>query len=395
MQTPREFRSGTLFLLILCLIVIGCDNKRHARELPTPEVTISLPLSKEVTDYIELPGTTAALESVKIRARVKGWLDSINFTPGSRVKKGDVLFTIDPRMFKAQVDLSKAQLQAKKAENVLAETNIKRAVELLSTGSISVLKYDEKKAEAGVSEAQVGVAEAELEKAKLDLDYCTVTAPIDGRVSRNLVDVGNLVGASNETLLTEMVDDSSIYLYVNLSENEVLRLMNLASPSQVKSGQAGLNIPAFLALSNEKEFSHKGVMDFWAPELDVKTGTLQARAIFPNKDGKLMPGMFGKLRVPTRKHDALLVPEIAVGVAQAGSYVLVVNKDDVVEQKLVKTGQLDGTLRVIEEGIKKDDWVIVNGLQRATPGAKVNPQKVTVKDESEKKPVQQHPVDPK
>ncbi len=392
MQTPHEFRSGILFLCILCLVVVGCDNKRHARELPAPEVTISLPVENEVTDYLELSGTTAAILSVDVRARVKGWLESVNFTPGQKVKKDDLLFTIDPRMFKAQVDLYEAQLKGKQAEEVLRETNLRRAAELLATGSISQLKYDEQKADEGVAIAHVGISEADLAKAKLDLEYCRVTAPIDGRVSRNLVDVGNLVGASNETLLTQIVNDDSIYVYFNLSERDVLRLLNVATPENLKATTRSTDIPAFLALSNENDFSHKGFIDFWDPQLDPKTGTLQARAIFPNDQGKLMPGMFGRVRVPVGKRKALLVPETAIGFSQAGSYVMAVNKDNVVEQKLVKMGQVVGALTVIEEGLNKDEWVIVNGIQRARPGGKVIPQKATAQKQSDPKPGTEGPA---
>jgi len=388
-------QSRLLILFILCIAIVGCDNKRHARELPSPEVTINLPIEKEVTDFLELSGTTAAVESVEIRARVKGWLESVDFTPGSKVKKGDLLFTIDPRMYKAQLDQYEAQLQGKKAEDILRETNLRRAQELLSTGSISQLKYDEQKAEEGLSKAQVGISEADLEKAKLDLDYCRVTTPIHGRVSRNLVDVGNLVGASNETLLTKVVNEDSIYVYFNLSERDVLTLLNTAPSKNVKSGKTGLGIPAYLSLSNEQEFAHKGTVDFWDPELDPKTGTLQARAIFSNETGKLMPGMFGRVRVPTQKRNALLVPDIAVAVSQAGSYVMVVNKDNIVEQKLVKTGQLDGVLRVIQDGLNKDDWVIVNGVQRARPGGKVITNNTANQKESKAKPEQQPPLSQK
>ncbi|MFH0960271.1 MAG: efflux RND transporter periplasmic adaptor subunit [Pseudomonadota bacterium] len=384
-----------LFLLILSLTIFSCDHKRQVRELPTPEVTISQPIEKEVTDFLELAGNTAALESVEIRARVKGWLESVDFVPGSKVKKGDLLFTIDPRTFKAQVDQYQAQLEGRKAEDILRETNLKRAQELLSTGSISQLKYDEQKADKDVAIAQVGISEANLEKAKLDLDYCRIMAPINGRIGRNLVDVGNLVGASTETLLTQLVNDESIYVYFNLSERDVLTLLSAATPESLKSEKRNTNIPAYLSLSNETGFPHGGFVDFWDPELDSKTGTLQARAIFSNEDGKLMPGMFGRIRIAVKKRKALLVPEIAVGFSQAGSYVMVVNNDSVVEQRMIKTGQLDNAMWVIEHGIQRDDWVIVNGVQRARPGGKVTPQKISNQEKAEPNSGSKNPIAPK
>lgn len=374
-----SFRSYCTMVGI-CLIgvmITGCDQKPHTRVLPTPEVTVSHPVSKEVTDFLELTGTTAALESVEVRARVKGWLQSVNFVPGIKVKKGDLLFVIDPRMFQAQVDKIEARLKGAQAEENLKNVNVKRAEQLLATASISQLQYDVQFAEQGVAQAQVGISEADLESARLDLDYTQVTAPISGNVSRNLVDAGNLVGAANETLLTKIVNDESIYVYFNLSERDVLTLINMHPPKTSQNEKKSGKISAYMSLSNETGFPHEGTIDFWEPELDPKTGTLQARAVFSNENGKLMPGLFGRIRIPIQKRKALLVPEIAVGVSQAGMYVLTVNNDNIVEQRLVKTGQLDGVLRVIEEGIKEDDRVIINGIQRARPGAQVNPQKAS------------------
>lgn len=384
-----SFRSYCTMVGI-CLIgvmITGCDQKRHTRELPTPEVTVGHPVNKEVTDFLELTGTTAALESVEVRARVKGWLQGVNFVPGTKVKKGDLLFVIDPRMFQAQVDKIEARLKGAQAEENLKNVNVKRAEQLLATASISQLQYDVQFAEQGVAQAQVGISEADLESARLDLDYTQVTAPISGNVSRNLVDAGNLVGAANETLLTKIVNDESIYVYFNLSERDVLTLINMHPPKTSQSGKKSGKISAYMSLSNETGFPHEGTIDFWEPELDPKTGTLQARAVFSNENGKLMPGLFGRIRIPIQKRKALLVPEIAVGVSQAGMYVLTVNNDNIVEQRLVKTGQLDGVLRVIEEGIKEDDRVIINGIQRARPGAKVNPQKASDHQGPDSQPV--------
>lgn len=359
----------------LAVLVIGCEGKRETRSVPPPEVTVSQPSVKEVTDYLEFTGTTAALESVEIRARVEGWLESIHFQPGSWVKKDDLLFVIDPRQFQAQVDQFQALLEGKKADLQLQDTNTRRARQLLDTASISQLQYDVQVAQDAVAKAQVGIAEANLEKAKLDLDYSRVIAPISGRVSRNFVDAGNLVGAGTRTLLTTIVNDSSVYVYFNMSERDVLMLKKMRPPEQSPTGVRTWKVPAFLALADETGFPHEGKIDFWESAVDPRTGTLQARAIFPNEDGSLLAGLFARVRVPVQRKKALLVPELAVGVAQAGRYVLVVNKDNVVEQRLVKTGHLEESLRVIEEGLQEGDWVIVNGIQRARPGAKVTPQK--------------------
>jgi membrane fusion protein, multidrug efflux system len=375
MHMSVRFYTKIMALCLITVAVVGCGQRREPRELPPPEVVVSHPTNKEVTEFLEFTGNTAALESVEIRARVKGWLQSVNFEPGARVKKGDLLFLIDPKMFQAQMNQFQAQLQGRKADLKLQDTNLRRAEQLLSSASISQLQYDEQNAKQALSTAQVGISEADLEKARLDLDYTKVTTPIDGKVSRNLVDAGNLVGANTETLLTKVVSTDSIYAYFNLSERDVLKLKKMTPPEDPESGKRSWKIAAYLSLSDETGFPHVGAIDYVEPELDPNTGTLQARAIFSNEKGELMPGLFVRVRVPIEKRKALLVPELAVGSAQAGMYVLVVNKDNVVEQRLVKTGQLDGALRVIEDGLKQDDWVIVNGIQRARPGGKVTPQK--------------------
>lgn len=372
MRVSVRVFSAVLALSFMSL-TISCERKRHARVPPPPEVIVSRPAVKEVTDYLEFTGTSAALEYVRIRARVEGWLESMHFQPGSRVKKGDLLFVIDPRPFQARVDLQKAKLKGREADLKLKVTNLRRAAELLQTASISELQYDVHKAEEGVAEAQVGIAEAELEKAKLDLAYTQVTAPVSGRVSRNFVDVGNLVGGMEKTLLTEVVNDDSIYVYFDVSERELLKIKRMTPEAtllgSIRTGQA----PAYLQLADEAGFPHGGKIDFAEPKVDPGTGTLQARAVFPNEKGLLIAGLFARIRVPLSTGKALLVPDLAVGVAQAGKYVLVVNKDDVVEQRLVKTGPADGTLRVIKEGVTKEDRVVINGIQRARPGRKVKP----------------------
>ncbi|MBI4964205.1 MAG: efflux RND transporter periplasmic adaptor subunit [Desulfomonile tiedjei] len=366
--------SGVLLIVALAsMSIFGCSEKAHVAVPPPAEVIVSQPLSKEVTQFLEFTGTTAALEFVEIRARVEGWLERINFDPGSEVKKEDLLFIIDPRPFQAQVDQFEAALRAKQADFQLKQANLKRAEQLLASASISQLQYDVQKAEELVAAAQVGIAKADLEKAKLDLAYTRVIAPISGNVSRNYVDVGNLVGAREKTLLTEIVNDNSVYVYFDVSERDILMLMRMWPNIRTEKPTDRERPPAYLQLADETGFPHEGKVDFTEPRVDPSTGTLKVRAIFPNEKGLLVPGLFGRVRVPIQKKEALLVPELAVGIGQAGRYVLVVNKENVVEQKLVKTGHLEGTLRVIDEGLAKDERVVINAIQRARPGAKVSP----------------------
>ena len=353
--------------------IFGCSEKPQVALSPPPEVIVSHPLKKEVTQFLEFTGTTAPLEFVEIRARVEGWLESIRFEPGSEVKQGDLLFVIDPRPFQAQVDKKEAALKGKQAELKLKEANLKRAQRLVATGSITPLQYDVQNEEESVAEAQVGIAKAELEEAKLKLAYTQVTAPISGHISRSYVGVGNLVGAKEKTLLTEIVDDSSVYVYFDVSGRDLLMLMRIWGPNiRTKSPADREKPPAYLQLPDESGYPYEGKVVFAEPRADPNTHTLKGIAIFSNKKGLLVPGLSGRVRVPIRK-EALLVPESSVGIGQAGRYVMVVNKDHVVEQRLVKTGQLEGSLRVIDEGLAKDEWVVTDAIQRASPGAKVTP----------------------
>lgn len=367
-----------IFVALTSMSILGCGEKAQVTAPPPAEVIVSHPLKKEVTQYLEFTGTTAALELVEIRARVEGWLESIHFTPGSLVSKGDLLFVIDPRPFKAQVDQTEASLKAKQAELQLKQANLKRSQQLLSSASISQLQYDIQNADESVALAQVGIAQADLEKAKLDLAYTQVTAPTSGRVSRNYVDIGNLVGAKEKTLLTEIVNDSSLYVYFDVSERDLLMLIRKWPRIESEAASDREKPPAYLQLADETGYHHTGKVDFIESRVDPSTGTLKVRAIFSNDKGLLVSGLFVRVRVPIDKKEAVLLPELAVGFSQAGRYVLVINKDQIVEQRLIKTGQIEGTLRVVEEGLAKDEWVVVNAIQRARPGAKVIPKETVI-----------------
>ncbi|HTY25510.1 MAG TPA: efflux RND transporter periplasmic adaptor subunit [Desulfomonilaceae bacterium] len=383
-MTAMRLSVIVIFVALACMSMLGCGEKAQVAVPPPPEVIVSHPLKKEVTQYLEFTGTTAALEFVEIRARVEGWLESINFTPGSKVKKGDLLFVIDPRPFQAQVDQDEAALKGKQADLQLKQVNLKRAQQLLSSASISQLQYDQQSAEEAVANAQVGIANADLDKAKLYLDYTQVTSPTAGRVSRNYVDLGNLVGAAGDkTLLTEIVNDTSVYVYFDVSERDLLMILRKWPRIETEATSEREKPPAYLQLADETGYPHEGKVDFVESRVDPSTGTLRVRAIFSNDGGLLVAGLFGRIRVPMEKKEAFLVPELAVGISQAGRYVLVVNKDRIVEQRLVKTGQLEGTLRVIEGGLDKNEWIVVNGIQRARPGAKVSPKESTISGTSE------------
>ncbi len=361
-------------LLLSFLILFGCGQRTETfSPPPPPEVTVNLPEIRDVTDYLEFTGNTTALESVEIRARVQGFLDKMNFQPGQWVKSGDLLFVIDPRPFQARVNQQEANLKVKEAALSLAQVKEEKSANLLKTSSISEIAFLEDKANRDMALAQKGVAKADLEEAKLQLDYTQVKSPIDGIVGRNMVDLGNLVGAQEKTLLTNVVNDSSVYAYFNLSENDLLRLARIYANINDRSDIHRPEAPCFLALADETDFQREGKVDFVDNQVDPGTGTLTVRAVFPNRDGILLPGLFVRIHVPLKKREALLVPNLAVGMDQGGHYLFVVNKDSVVEQRPVELGQQINHLRVIEKGLTKRDRVIINGIQFARPGAKVTP----------------------
>ncbi len=365
------------------LMIVSCGDKVQLQKPQPPEVTVSKPLEKKITDYMIFSGQTSELASVEIRARVEGWLEKANFKDGAFVKEGELLFKIDSKPFQAEVNQRKAELSAKEADLRLAKTNLNRSKQLLEKASISQLQFDQSQAEALVAEAQVQMAQANLEKAELSLSYTEITAPMSGRTSRAYVDDGNLVGAGEKTLLTEIVNNDKIYFYFDMSERDYLKLRRMFP--EVKRGDMREEAKVSVQLADEKDFPHIGHIDFAEPKLDPGTGTLEARAIFDNEDKIMVAGLFGRIRIPIRERDALLIPQMAIGAAQAGQYALVVGKDNVVEQRFLELGEQKGTMRVIEKGLDKDDLVIVNAIQRARPGRPVTPKPGPIQDQSKSK----------
>jgi membrane fusion protein (multidrug efflux system) len=364
-------------VLLLLGLAAGCEPNNAYVPPPPPVVTVSTPERRPVTTYMEHTGTTQAIETVDLRARVKGFLESIHFTPGESVKQGALLFVIDPKPFQAKVDQAAADLTSKEAQLVSAESEFKRSTQLYQRKVISDEEMIKTRANRDAAKAAVEAAKATLEQANLDLGYTRVTAPISGRIGRNLVDVGNLVGDGQATLLATIVKDDPIYAYMNVSEAHLLMYRKMVREGKRVDYRAK-PIRLDLGLANEEGFPHEGRLDYADPAIDPNTGTITARGVFPNPDGAMIPGLFVRIRVPLEEHkDALLVDERALGADQTGSYVLVVNekKGNEVERRSIKVGAKDGDMRVIEGDVGSNDLVIINGLQRARPGAKVNPKR--------------------
>ncbi len=357
----------------LALSLAGCDQKNDYVAPPPPEVVVGEPVARTITTYKEFTGTTQGVDTVELRARVKGFLKSIHFEAGAQVKEGDLLFTIDTLPFEAAVASAKAELANKRALFASADAEYRRAAQLYERNVYAELDLIKAKGARDAAQAAIEAAQAALETAELDLSYTRVVAPISGQISRNLVDVGNLVGNNDATLLATIVQYDPIEAYFSVSETDLYRFLEQRRKGERPDFRKEV-VPVDLALGAEPGFPHRGRLDYTDPALDPQTGTIQSRAVFPNDDHAIVPGAFVRLRIPYElDRHVLLVPERALGSDQAGRYVLVVNDKDVVEQRSVQLGSQVDDLIVIEKGLKGGERVVINGLQRARPGGKVKP----------------------
>lgn len=356
---------------------LGCEEKNAYVPPPPPPVTVAQPLRQPVTEYLDFTGNTQAIYTVKLPARVEGYLVALHFQDGADVKKGDLLFTIQPEQYQAQLQQAEASLLDQKAALVHAETEFQRYSRLVQQKAAPQTEVDRWQFERDQARAGVLNAQAQIDLARLNIGYTRVTAPFDGRMGRRLVDPGNLVGHGGETVLAEINQIDPIYVYFTINELQLLRVKKI----QREAGGMDYRqspVPAFIGLANEDGYPHEGRIDFAAITVDPSTGTLLLRAIVPNKARAMVPGLFARVRVPIgQQANALLVPETAVGTDQLGRYVLVVNDKNVVERRAIKLGPLVDGNRVVDEGLTGSEQVIVNGLMRAIPGRQVTPEVAT------------------
>jgi RND family efflux transporter MFP subunit len=358
-------------LIVLAAVAAACSQNNQYAAPPPPQVTVATPVQQQVTRYFDATGNTAAVNSVDLVARVQGFVHEISYTDGAFVTKGTLLFTIEPEPY--ELKLSAAQAAEAGAEATLkqAETDYQRQLDLATRQVASRATLDQAEATRDNARASLQQAQANTRQAAINLGYTKVTAPFDGVMTARQVSLGQLVGASSATVLATIVQLDPIYVNFNASERDVLQVRaDLAQRGETVA--ALLGIPVEVALQTESDYPHKGKLDYVAPTVDPATGTLAGRASLPNGDRLLLPGYFVRVRIPLQPHPALLVPDVALGSDQGGRYVLIVNRDNVVEQRRVKPGPLVGDLRVIEEGLAKDDRVVVGGIMRAIPGVKVD-----------------------
>ena len=367
------------FHVLLLFSMAGCDQdlqQQAGGTPPPPQVTIANPVVKEVTDWDEFTGRLYAVESVEVRPRVSGYLQSINFLDGSLVNKGDLLYVIDPRPYQAVLDQARADVTRARAALELAENDLARAERLYKSHAISEEELDSRSKQKREALASLEAAKATVESAELDFEFTHIKAPITGRISRTRVTEGNLVtgGDFQSTLLTTIVSLDPIYVYFTADEQSVLRYTRMDMAGTRKSSRVSPN-PVQLRLADEEDYMHKGHMDFVDNQIDMATGTMQARAIVENPDYLLVPGMFADVKLLGKgPYEALLVPDAAISVDQTIQFVYVVNDKNTVERRQVKTGDLHGGLRVIIDGLEQEDHIIINGIQRARAGMEVAPE---------------------
>jgi membrane fusion protein, multidrug efflux system len=365
-----------LSLFIIASLLVGCDNKPPATAAPpAPSVTIARPVQKLITEWDEYTGRFAAVETVEVRARVSGFVDSIHFNEGQMVKRGDLLFIIDRRPYEIAVEQAKADVERAKAKLEVASLDVQRATPLVRSQSLTEREFDTRKAAERDAAGQVGSAEAALKQAQLNLEWSEVRAPTTGRISDRRVDAGNLItgGQTGATLLTVIVSIDPIHFLFDGSEADFLRYLRLAAAGARPSSRDVQN-PVSVRLADETDYAHQGRMDFVDNALNAKTGTIRGRAVFENKDGLLTPGFFGRLRLFGGEHDALLVPDSAIASDQSRKIIFTVAADATVATKLVELGPIVDGLRVIRSGLAATDRIVIEGLQRARPGQKVTPE---------------------
>ncbi|WP_425532382.1 efflux RND transporter periplasmic adaptor subunit [Aquabacter sediminis] len=386
---PGFILAATAFVSVA---LAGCEEKNTYVAPPPPTVTVAAAPVQPVTRYLELTGNTASINTVDLNARVQGFLTGIKYKDGALVKKGTVLFTIEQDQYIASLESAKATLAANQALQVQAEAEFNRQNQLAKQDFASQATLDQARAKRDQAVANVQNAQAQVDTAKINLGYTEVMAPFDGVVTAHLQDVGALVGYSGPTKLATIVEINPIYVWFTLSETQVLRIKEgLAAQGKTLAHVAEniADIPVEIGLQTEQGYPHKGKLDYVAPQVDPNTGTLTVRGIFDNKNFSLLPGLFARVRLPLGKpEDMVVIEDTAVGANQSGSYVLVVGSDNKVSQKVVQLGQLqDNGLRAITQGLSAGDKVVVNGIQRAIPGATVTPETGTMVAPQQKKPI--------
>jgi RND family efflux transporter MFP subunit len=371
--------SAASVLTLLVVLASGCAPQA-APAPQAPQVSIAEVLQRDVTDWDEFTGRTEAIESVEVRPRVSGYIERVAFAEGSTVKTGDLLFVIDPRPYRAELDRAEAELVRAQANAELARNEVARGDRLLNARAISQEEYDQRVNAGRESDANVRAARAAVETARLNLGYTRITSPIDGRVSKAEVTLGNLVsgGTANSTLLTTVVSIDPIYVAFEGDERVYLKYANLGQLRELR-GANNVRNTVRVGLANEEDFPRDGELVFLDNQLNPATGTIRARALLDNHDGRLTPGLFARVKlIGTEVRSAIVIDDRAVGTDQDQKFVYVVGKNNVVDYRAVKLGRVFEGLRIVEGGLEPGERIVVNGLQRVRPGVTIAPELVSM-----------------
>ena len=373
-EIPRLIRR--VLTCVLCLmfgVYVGACKEKTPPPPPPPTVTVAQPVQRAVTDYLELTGNTRAIKAVQLVARVAGYLDKVFFQDGQFVKEGQLLFLIQQNTYQDNLRQTEAAILQQKARLEYAEIQLARYSKLVQEKAASQTHVDNWRYQRDSAQANLQAAEAQRDLAKLNLGYTEVRSPFDGRIDRRQKDPGNLVGSGENTVLAEINQINPIYVYFNISDADLARLIGEThwTPGQARA----VKWPVLGGLLTEKEYPHKGQLDFASISLTSTTGTLLMRGVFSNPDGKILPGLYARVHVPVKEGPAFLVPQEAIGYDQRGSYVLMVNENNVVQRSSVRIGTLVDHLRVVEEGLTGNEWVVIRGVQKAIPGRQVTPER--------------------
>jgi len=378
-MSPSSTDSLRWLSILSLLLLAGCQESQAdaVAKLPPAIVVVSPPVEEAVVDYVDYTGRTDSAETVEIRARVTGFLNKVLFKDGEEVQKGQPLYEIDDREFRAALAAAKAQLATASANQIKATLDFQRADALKAKGAITAAQYDQATADKKDADAQVDGAQAKVDRAKLDVDFSKIAAPISGKINRTQITVGNLVDA-NKTVLTSIVSVDPIYVYFDADERTFLILMQQVREGKLED-KKHQEIPVYLGLTTDKGYPYKGTIDFVENRVNPATGTIRTRGTFPNPKppvGRrvLEPGLFARIRVPIGKpKPTLLVADRAIGTDQARKFVYVVNNENKVDFRLVQLGAMHDGLRAITEGLSAGERIIIDGLQRVRPGVIVAP----------------------
>jgi membrane fusion protein, multidrug efflux system len=372
----ERFLKMTLLLGILAVVLLaGCGEEKKAVELPLPVVTVTAAEQREVKDWDEYTGRLGPMGTVEVRPKVSGYLTEVKFDDGDMVKKGQVLFVIDPRPYQADQDRAQGEYDQADSSLKLATADFNRAKQLRERGATSAGDFDKISASFLKAQGALLTARAALESARLDLEFCTITSPIDGHASVANITVGNLVSPQIQKPLTTIVSTNPVYAYADVDERSLLRYVRYYASKKVLPGDEDkVKVPIQLSLQDEKDFSHTGYIDFLDNRVDPETGTIRIRGVFDFENGLLGPGLFVRLRIPAgERYQAVLVPQRSVASTQGEKFVVVIGHDNTAAFRPVELGTLNGGMQVIRKGLAAGEQVVVDGLLKVAPGEKVDP----------------------